>query len=96
MLQVSIAYAIGKAEALAVDIKTFNTALISEEIIKKIVLKVFDFTPASVIGKLDLKRANYLATSVGGHFGGKDFAWEQLNDVKTLSDVAYERSSDFS
>ena len=94
--EVSIAYAIGKAEALAVDIKTFNTALISEEIIKKIVLKVFDFTPASVIGKLDLKRANYSATSVGGHFGGKDFAWEQLNDVKTLSDVAYERSTDFS
>jgi S-adenosylmethionine synthetase len=82
--EVAISYAIGKAEPTSVDINTFYTGTISEELIKKAVMKVFDFRPARIIEALDLKQPVFAQTAVGGHFGKEYLMWEQLNKVNEL------------
>jgi S-adenosylmethionine synthetase len=84
--EVALSYAIGKAEPTSVDINTFYTGTISEELIKKAVLKVFDLRPAKIIEKLELKQPIYAQTAVGGHFGKDFFMWElvdKTDDLKT-------------
>jgi S-adenosylmethionine synthetase len=91
---VQIAYAIGKAEPLAVNIDTFGTNTVPEEKISAATECVFNFKPASIIAKLDLKKPIYSATSSGGHFGrdavcGRDsFPWESLDKAYGLRRAA--------
>lgn len=82
--EVAISYAIGKAEPTSVDINTFYTSTVNEELIKKAVLKVFDLRPAAIIETLDLKQPVYAQTAVGGHFGKDFFKWELLDKVDEL------------
>lgn len=82
--EVAISYAIGKSEPTSVDINTFYTGTVSEDLIKKAVLKVFDLRPAKIIEKLELKQPVYAQTAVGGHFGKDFFMWELLDKVDEL------------
>ena len=82
--EVAISCAIGKAEPTSIDINTFYTGAISEELIKRAVMKVFDFRPPQIIEALDLKQPVYAQTAVGGHFGKDYLMWEQLNKVNEL------------
>ncbi|MEG2562184.1 MAG: methionine adenosyltransferase domain-containing protein, partial [Clostridia bacterium] len=77
--EVMLSYAIGKAEPTAVDIDTFYTGAVSEELIKRAVLKVFDLTPRGIIESLELKKPIYASTAVGGHFGNDKYSWEKLD-----------------
>jgi len=81
--QVSIAYAIGKAEPLAVGIDTFGTGAVSDEIIQNAVMLIFNFAPAEIIKQLDLKQAIYTGTASGGHLG-KDFTWERSDKADEI------------
>jgi len=83
--EVAISYAIGKAEPTCVDVNTFYTGMVSEELIKRAVLKVFDLRPAKIIEKLDLLQPIYAQTSVGGHFGKEFFMWELLDKANELN-----------
>jgi S-adenosylmethionine synthetase len=82
--QVQIAYAIGKAEPMAVNLDTFNTATVPEDVLLSAVLKVFDFRPASIIKQLDLLKPVYTDTASGGHFGRDGFSWEKTDKVSEL------------
>jgi len=82
--QVSVAYAIGKAEPLAVNIDTFGTGKADDCAICSAVESVFDFRPAEIIRALGLKKPVYSATATGGHFGKDGFAWEQADRVGEL------------
>lgn len=55
-VEISLAYAIGIAEPVAVNVNTFGTAKIEEDKIVKILKKLFDFTPQGIIDKLNLRR----------------------------------------
>jgi S-adenosylmethionine synthetase len=82
--EIQLAYAIGKAEPLAVNIDTFGTGKVSDNELKDAVLKVFDFRPAEIIRRLDLLKPVYAQTSSGGHFGREGFAWERTDRVEEL------------
>lgn len=54
----SISYAIGKAEPTAVEIDTFGTARVDEDVIRLAVLDVFDLRPAAIMSLLHLRAPN--------------------------------------
>lgn len=84
--EIQIAYAIGIAEPVSVMVNTFDTGVISEEKLVKLVRKTFDLTPYGIIKELKLRRPIYKNTACYGHFGREDegFAWEEIDKVKAL------------
>jgi S-adenosylmethionine synthetase len=87
--EVQVAYAIGVARPLAVDVNvyTFGTNRIPEEDISRLVMKNFDLRPRAIIEYLNLLRPIYKKTAAYGHFGrkDKDFTWEKTNKAKALA-----------
>ena len=90
--EVQVAYAIGVAEPVSVNVDTFGTNTVPETSIMKAITKVFDLTPKGIISALDLRKPIYSATSAYGHFGrapkkngkGTLFTWERLDRVADL------------
>ena len=82
--QVSISYAIGKAEPTAVEIDTFGTEKVDVEIIRKAVMEVFDLRPAAIISLLHLRSPYFSETTAYGHFNGYKGSWENLDKTKEL------------
>jgi S-adenosylmethionine synthetase len=71
--EVAVAYAIGVAEPVAVQVNTFGTALLPEEQINRAVRQVFDFRPRALSEQLRLTAPIYRPTAVHGHFGRTPF-----------------------
>ncbi len=88
--EVQVAYAIGKAQPVGVFVETFGTGVVSDEVIQKAALEVFDLRPAAIIRDLDLLRPIYAQTSAYGHFGRElpDFTWERTDRADQLKKVA--------
>ncbi len=82
--QIMLAYAIGAAKPLTVQVKTFGTSVIEEEEISEIVKKVFDLRPKAIIDTLKLRNPIYKNTTNYGHFGKNDLPWERLDRVEEL------------
>ena len=74
--EVQIAYAIGVADPVGVNIETFGTAHIDEAEIKAYVRDHYDLTPRGIIKNLDLLNVDYNAVSAYGHFGKSSLPWE--------------------
>ena len=70
---VSVAYAIGKATPLMVEILNES----GEDITNKVKGK-FDFRPLAIIERLNLRRPIYRQTASYGHFGKADLPWEEI------------------
>ncbi len=87
--EVQIAYAIGVAKPLSVLIETFDTAKVDEEKIYNAVMKSFDFRPAAIIKKFDLRRPIYSALSAYGHMGREDVGapWEERDLAQVLKNL---------
>ncbi|MGM9974303.1 MAG: methionine adenosyltransferase [Clostridiaceae bacterium] len=85
-LEIEIAYAIGVAKPVSIEVDTFGTGKISEDKIIEIIEKVFDLRPAAIIRELDLRRPIFKQTAAYGHFGRTDLnlPWEQLNKVEEI------------
>lgn len=86
-VEVQIAYAIGVADPVSVNVETFGTEEgVSREQIQHAVREVFDLRPAAIIDELDLLRPIYERTAAYGHFGREDadFAWERTDKVESL------------
>ncbi|RYG49483.1 methionine adenosyltransferase [bacterium] len=81
---VQLAYAIGVAEPVAINIDTFGTETIDPEEIVRRVRANFDLTPAGIIKHLDLRRPIYKATAQNGHFGNPAFPWEGTEEAAAL------------
>lgn len=77
-VEVSLSYAIGVADPIAISVNTFGTSKIDESKIVAILKKLFDFTPQGIIDKLKLRRPIYRRTACYGHFGREEegFTWE--------------------
>lgn len=86
--EVQLAYAIGVSEPVSIMVNTFGTGTIDDGEIEKIVAKVFDLTPKGLISALDLRKPIFQRTASYGHFGRKEFAWEDTNKVADLKDLA--------
>ncbi len=85
--ELQLAYAIGVAEPVSVNIDTHQTGQIDEEGIVYAVKKVFDLTPHAIIESLDLRKPIYRNTAAYGHFGRSEFSWEKTDRVKDLKDA---------
>ncbi len=90
--QLQLAYAIGVARPVSINVDTFGTGTIPDERLEKIVSRVFDFRPAAIIRDLDLRRPIYRQTAAYGHFGRPDLdlPWERENRVEELKALAAE------
>jgi S-adenosylmethionine synthetase len=77
--EVRVAYAIGVARPVAIDLEMFDTAAADPEKVAESVKELFDLRPAAIIEELDLRRPIYRKTAAYGHFGRneREFTWEQ-------------------
>jgi S-adenosylmethionine synthetase len=89
-VEIQVAYAIGVAHPLSVNVETFGTGKIADEKIGKLILEHFDLRPGAILRDLDLRRPIYRKTAVYGHFGRDDveFPWERLNKAEALRKAA--------
>lgn len=85
-LEIALAYAIGVAKPVSIEVDTFGTGKIADERIIDIVSKVFDLRPGAIINNLDLQRPIYRQIAAYGHFGRTDLhlPWEELNKVDEI------------
>ncbi|TSA07136.1 MAG: methionine adenosyltransferase [Deltaproteobacteria bacterium] len=88
--EVQVAYSIGVARPLSINVNTYGTEAIPNDRIVKIITENFSFKPADVINCLDLRRPIYKKTAAYGHFGRPEpeFTWEKLDKVELLKDKA--------
>ena len=84
--QVQLAYAIGVAEPVSVNVTTFGTGTVSDETLAKAVKKVFDLRPTAIIRDLDLRKPIYRHLAAYGHMGREDLgvAWEKTDRTEAL------------
>ncbi len=90
--EVQVAYAIGVARPLSVNVETFGTSDLSAELLEQLIEDHFDLRPGAIIRDLDLRRPIYRATSAYGHFGRNDIdaPWENTNRAAALRQAAAE------
>lgn len=88
--EVQVAYAIGVARPLSINIETFGTGLIPDEKIADLVDAHFDLRPGAIIRDLKLRRPIYRKVAAYGHFGRDDLdlTWEQTNKAEALRNAA--------
>ena len=88
--EIQVAYAIGVAHPLSVNVETFDTGVISDEKIVELVNQVFDLRPGAIIRDLGLRRPIYQQTAAYGHFGRDDLdlPWERLDKAEELKAAA--------
>ena len=81
---VQIAYAIGVADPVSINVNTFDTGRVSDAALVQLVRETFDLRPAAIISRLDLLKPKYRKTAAYGHFGRDEFTWEKLDHVEIL------------
>ncbi len=86
--EIQVAYAIGVAEPVSLLVDTFNTGVTPDTKLSSALRELFDFRPAGIIRKLDLKRPIYRPTAAYGHFGRTPqdglFTWEKIDMAAAL------------
>lgn len=82
--KIQVAYAIGKANPVSVDINTHGTGKLTDERLSEVVKKVFDFRPLAIISNLKLNAPQFEKTASYGHFGNPEFSWEKTDKTEEL------------
>ncbi|MBP6440320.1 MAG: methionine adenosyltransferase [Caldilineaceae bacterium] len=84
--ELQVAYAIGVAHPLSVNVETFGTGRIADEKISALIQEHFDLRPGAIIRDLRLRRPIYRQTAAYGHFGRDDIElpWEDTSHAAAL------------
>ena len=88
--EIQVAYAIGVAKPLSINVDTFETGQVADSAIADVLDsgEIFDFRPAAIIDRFQLRRPIYRQTAAYGHFGRKPegdfFPWERTDLVEDL------------
>ena len=84
--ELQLAYAIGVAKPVSINVNTFGTGVVADEKIEEAVEKVFDLRPTAIIKMLDLRRPIYRQLAAYGHMGRTDLdvAWEKTDRIDAL------------
>jgi S-adenosylmethionine synthetase len=87
--EIQVAYAIGVAKPLSINIETFGTGHVKESAIQNVLEngEIFNFRPAAIIQDLNLTKPDgwrYRDTAALGHFGRDIFPWEQTDKADAL------------
>jgi S-adenosylmethionine synthetase len=83
-VQLQVAYAIGTAHPVSFVLDTFGTSEVDPGRLEETAREAFDFRPAAIIDRLDLRRPIYRETACYGHFGRKGFPWEETDRAEDL------------
>ena len=84
--ELQLAYAIGVAHPLAINVQTWGTGTLADHELAALIERCFDLRPGPIIDALDLRRPIYRQTAAYGHFGRDDLdlPWERLDRVDEL------------
>lgn len=84
--EIQVAYAIGVARPLSINVETFGTGKVSEEKISSLISRHFDLRPGAIIRDLDLRRPIYQPVAAYGHFGRDDLnlSWERTDKAASI------------
>jgi len=85
-VEIQVAYAIGVAAPVSIDVNTFGTGRVADAQLVTAIRDLFELRPAGIIEELDLRQPRYEATAAYGHFGRPelDLPWERLDKVDAL------------
>ena len=88
--EIQVAYAIGVAHPLSVNVETFGTGKVPDDRIAELITQHFDLRPGAIIRDLDLRKPIYRQTAAYGHFGREDveFPWERTDKAEALKKAA--------
>ena len=88
--EIQVAYAIGVAYPLSINVETFGTGKIDDEQIAALITEHFDLRPGAIIQELGLRKPIFQKTAAFGHFGRDDvdFAWEKTDRAELLREAA--------
>jgi S-adenosylmethionine synthetase len=84
--EVQVAYAIGVAHPLSINVETFGTSDLTEAQLVTLINDTFDLRPGAIIRDLGLRRPIFRQTAAYGHFGRNDLdlPWERTDRVDAL------------
>jgi S-adenosylmethionine synthetase len=87
--EVQVAYAIGVADPVSVNVNTFGTGTVADAELERKIKEVFDLKPRAIIDRLQLRRPIYEKTAAYGHFGRdeEEFTWEKTDRVEDLKNA---------
>jgi S-adenosylmethionine synthetase len=88
--EIQLAYAIGVAYPLSVNVETFGTGRIPDDDIIRLIEANFDLRPGAIIRDLDLRKPIFQQTASYGHFGRDDIdlPWERLGRLESIRSAA--------
>ena len=92
--EVQLAYAIGYAEPVSVNVNTFGTGVVEDGRIVSLIREHFKLKPADIISTLDLLRPIFQKTAAYGHFGRElpEFTWEKPDRAEGLRESVKQAS----
>jgi S-adenosylmethionine synthetase len=93
--EIQVAYAIGVAHPLSINVETFGTGKIADDRISELISQHFDLRPGAIIRDLNLRQPIYRKTAAYGHFGRDDvqFPWENTDRAAALKKAVPGRAS---
>ena len=79
--ETQLAYAIGLADPVSLEVDTFGTGRVGDDRIADWIWKNADMRPAVIIRHFDLRRPIYRQLACYGHFGdnAKNMPWERTD-----------------
>jgi len=88
--EIQLAYAIGIADPVSINIDCFGTNKIPIDEIEDLIREFFPLKPRDIISHLDLRRPIFKKTAAYGHFGREepDFTWEKVDKAAILKKEA--------
>ncbi|KAA1261663.1 S-adenosylmethionine synthase [Rubripirellula obstinata] len=92
-VEVQLAYAIGVAEPVSVNVNTFGTGTIGDSDMVQLIRDHFSLTPRGLISELGLTKPVMGVTAAHGHFGREpgpngEFSWEKTDKAEALAKAA--------
>lgn len=92
--EIQLAYVIGVASPVSVNINTFGTGTVSDETLQDAISVLVDLRPGAIIQKLNLRRPIYAQTAAYGHFGRTDLdlPWEKTDLASKLKAYVEEKN----
>ena len=93
--EIQLSYAIGVAQPVSVEVNSFSTGAVSDDILATAVKDVFDLRPAAIINHLGLRAPLYRQITNDGHFGRDDLnlSWEKLDKIDKLKQAVEKLNS---
>jgi len=82
--EVSLSYAIGEPDPVAITVETYGTGVAPDAHIARLLARTLDFSPTGMIERLELRTPIFAKTAVYGHFSSDIHPWERLDAVAEL------------